>query len=871
MQEQYQPLALEADIQKFWEEHQCFKVTEDLNKEKFYCLSMFPYPSGHLHVGHVRNYVLGDVIARYQRMLGKNVLHPIGWDAFGLPAENAAIEKGIPPAKWTYANIEHMRKQFKQLGLSFDWSREITTCKPDYYRWEQWLFIQLLKNGLVYKKSAVVNWDPIDKTVLANEQVIDGRGWRSGAFVERKEIPQWFLKITAYADELLNDLDTLEAWPDEVKTMQRNWIGRSQGLTIQFKVNHPELQQGDFCQGATKTEQPSLIKIHEDCELNGNTDKNSSTKSIDAIEVFTTRPDTLFGATFIAVSPSHPIAHYVAKHDPKLQVIITRYQQIPTSEEATAHLEKKGFITQFTAFNPLTKENLPIWIANFVKTDYGSGAIMGVPAHDERDFEFAKKYNLPIRPVILSNQSHDYQFAPLISNTGTLINSGPYTGLSAELASVTIAKQLIKEQIAVHTTNYRLRDWGVSRQRYWGTPIPIIYCSHCGAVPVPEEDLPVVLPETIQFNGVGSPLKNMPEFYQTHCPTCNQPATRETDTLDTFVESSWYYARFACPTQNRAMLDDRAKYWTPVDHYIGGIEHAVLHLLYARFFHKILRDLGLLNSNEPFTRLLTQGMVLKDGAKMSKSKGNTVNPAKLMSQYGADTLRLFILFAAPPEQSLEWSDAGVEGAYRFLKRLWALAYSNLWIIELNETHKHSLTQPIDWTKIPNEYRSLRRQIHEILQLARNDYERQQFNTVIASCMKLLNTLQTTSQLLLSTTDDTALTLKHLIWQGLSILLRLLAPIVPHITHALWKELKFCGLISKAHWPKVAADALTAEKIDWVIQVNGKLRAQLSLDIHYNDETLKAIILNDPLIKRYTENQTIKKIIIVPKKLVNIVI
>jgi len=832
MQEQYQPLALEADIQKFWEEHQCFKVTEDLNKEKFYCLSMFPYPSGHLHVGHVRNYVLGDVIARYQRMLGKNVLHPIGWDAFGLPAENAAIEKGVPPAKWTYANIEHMRKQFKQLGLSFDWSREITTCRPDYYRWEQWLFIQLLKNGLVYKKSAVVNWDPIDKTVLANEQVIDGRGWRSGALVERKEIPQWFLKITAYADELLNDLDTLEAWPDEVKTMQRNWIGRSQGLTIQFKVNNPELE---------------------------------------TIEIFTTRPDTLFGATFIAVSPSHPIARYIAKHDPKLQAIIASFQQIPTSEEATAHLEKKGFSTQLTAYNTLTHENLPIWIANFVKTDYGSGAIMGVPAHDERDFEFAKKYHLPIRPVILSTQAHDFQSAPLISDTGTLINSGPYTGLSAELASVTIAKKLIQEKIAMHTTNYRLRDWGVSRQRYWGTPIPIIYCTTCGVVPVPEEDLPVVLPETIQFNGVGSPLKNMPEFYQTDCPICKQPATRETDTLDTFVESSWYYARFACPTQNRAMLDDRAKYWTPVDHYIGGIEHAVLHLLYARFFHKILRDLGLLNSNEPFTRLLTQGMVLKDGAKMSKSKGNTVDPAKLMSQYGADTLRLFILFAAPPEQSLEWSDAGVEGAYRFLKRLWTLAYNNPWIIELNETHKHSLTQSIDWTKISHSHRNLRRQIHEILQLARNDFERQQFNTVIASCMKLLNTLQTASQLLSSSTDDALHTIKHIIWQGLSILLRLLAPIVPHITHALWKELKFPGLIGKAAWPKVAADALTVEKIDWVVQVNGKLRAQLSLDIHYNDETLKAVILNDPQIKRYTENQTIKKIIIVPKKLVNIVI
>ena len=833
MQEQYQPLTLEADIQNFWEEHQCFKVTEDLNKEKFYCLSMFPYPSGHLHVGHVRNYVLGDVIARHQRMLGKNVLYPIGWDAFGLPAENAAIAQKTPPAKWTYANIKHMRKQLKQLGLSFDWSREITTCKPDYYRWEQWLFIQLYKKGLAYKKNAFVNWDPVDKTVLANEQVIDGRGWRSGALIERKKISQWFLKITDYADELLNDIDTLEAWPNEVKTMQRHWIGRSQGLTIEFNVNDSKL---------------------------------------DPIKIFTTRPDTLFGATFIALSPDHPITHALIQQDPKFHEIIADFQYIPTSEEAVAHLEKKGIATHLTACHPLTKENLPIWIANFVKTDYGTGAIMGVPAHDERDFEFAKKYHLPIRPVIQSSKKHDYQSAPLITNTGTLINSGPYTGLSAELASVTIAKMLIKENFATHTTHFRLHDWGVSRQRYWGTPIPIIYCPRCGEVPVPEEDLPVVLPEAIHLNDGNSPLKNNPEFYQTYCPTCKQPAHRETDTFDTFVESSWYYARFACPKQNRSMLDDRAKYWTPVDHYIGGIEHAVLHLLYARFFHKVLRDLGLLNSNEPFTRLLTQGMVLQNGIKMSKSKGNTIDPTQLIAHYGADTLRLFILFAAPPEQSLEWSDTGVEGAYRFLKRLWALAYSTPWIIELNENHKHSLTLPIDWTKIPHEYRKLRRHIHEILQLARHDFEKQQFNTVIAGCMKLLNTLQTANQLLSSSIkENTQHLLKQIIWQGLSIVLRLLAPIVPHITHALWKELKFPGLISKAHWPKVAADALMTEKIDWVIQINGKLRAQLSLDMHYNDETLKTIILNNPIIKRHTENRVVKKIIIVPKKLVNIVI
>lgn len=833
LQEEYQAEVIEAEVQKFWQEHDCFKVIEDLNKEKFYCLSMFPYPSGSLHVGHVRNYVLGDVIARYQRMLGKNVLHPIGWDAFGLPAENAAIKHGVAPADWTYRNIDSMRVQFKQLGLSFDWNREITTCKPDYYRWEQWLFIQLLKKGLVYKKTSVVNWDPVDQTVLANEQVINGRGWRSGALIERKEIPQWFLKITAYADELLNGLESLEGWPEEVKAMQRHWIGRSPGLAIQFLINDPHLT---------------------------------------SLEIFTTRPDTLFGASFLAISPQHLLARYAAEHNPCVQKFIDSYQHVPVSEAANATLEKQGIASGITALHPMTREALPIWIANFVKTDYGCGAIMGVPAHDERDFEFAIKYQLPILPVITppDKKSHDYHQGPLITS-GQLINSGPFTGLSSEKASTVISELLIKHELANYKTHYRLRDWGVSRQRYWGAPIPIIYCNDCGAVPTPEKDLPVILPESVHLTGVGSPLKAMPEFYQTTCPQCGHAATRETDTFDTFVESSWYYARFACPSQDKVMLDDRAKYWTPVDHYIGGIEHAVLHLLYARFFHKALRDIELLNSNEPFTRLLTQGMILKDGAKMSKSKGNTIAPEVLIKKYGCDTLRLFTLFAAPPEQSLEWSDSGVEGAHRFLKRLWTFVYSHTWLHELNEACEKNLVHPIDWAHAPIQERNLRRHIYEILQLAKHDYERQQFNTVIAGCMKLLNLLQAAGQLLHTPSETSHLNLKQLIQEGLSILLRLLAPIVPHITHVLWQALKFNGLIIKANWPKVAADALTMEEIEWVVQINGKLRARLLLATNSDEKTIKMAVLNNPRVKRYTEHKAIKKIIVVPKKLVNIVI
>jgi len=845
MKKEYQPEVLEPAVQKFWQAHQCFKATEDPNKEKFYCLSMFPYPSGHLHVGHVRNYVLGDVIARYQRMLGKNVLHPIGWDAFGLPAENAALKHGVAPAEWTYANIDHMRTPLKQLGLGFDWSREITTCKPDYYRWEQWLFVQLLKKGLVYKKNSAVNWDPVDHTVLANEQVIDGRGWRSGALIERREIPQWFFKITAYADELVDDLDALTEWPEEVKTMQRHWIGRSSGLTIQFKID-------------------------KNCALNDNAAESSVVQSID---VFTTRPDTLFGVTFLAISPQHTLARYAAEHNIQIQKFIASYQQVSVAEAATATLEKQGIDSGLTARHPITHEPLAIWIANFVKSDYGCGAIMGVPAHDARDFDFAKKYQLAVRTVIqaLEKEPTDDTQGPL---GGQLINSGVFTGLSSAQAAMAITELLIKNGLACKKIHYRLRDWGVSRQRYWGSPIPIINCDHCGAVPVPEKDLPVILPEAIHFTGTHSPLKTMPEFYQTTCPQCHQPATRETDTLDTFVESSWYYARFACPTQAKAMLDNRAHYWLPVDHYIGGIEHAILHLLYARFFHKVLRDLDLIDSkhNEPFTRLLTQGMVLKDGTKMSKSKGNTVDPKQLMNIYGSDTLRLFVLFAAPPEQSLEWSNSGVEGAHRFLKRLWTFAYMNVWLREFNQNATSNLENPFDDTHIPTKQQAFRREIYKILQLAKHDYERQQFNTVIASSMKLLNLLSTAEHSNMNSTSATPnLAIQYIIQLGFSMLLRLLAPIVPHITHVLWQELAFTGLILDAHWPTLAADALTIEEITWVVQVNGKLRAHLSLATTADEEAIKTAALNNAIIKRYTENQAIKKMIIVPKKLINIVL
>jgi leucyl-tRNA synthetase len=827
MDEQYNPQKIEANTQEFWDERNSFQATEDLNKEKFYCLSMFPYPSGWLHMGHVRNYTIGDVIARYQRMLGKNVLQPMGWDAFGLPAENAAIKNKIPPAEWTYKNIEHMRNQLMSLGLAVDWSREIATCDPEYYRWEQWFFLQLYKKGLVYKKSAEVNWDPVDHTILANEQVIDGRGWRSGALVERREIPQWFLKITAYANELLNDLDQLPQWPEQVKTMQRNWIGRSEGVEVKFPL--------------------------------ADHDK--------PLTIFTTRPDTLFGVTYIAIAPQHPLAKQAAENNPVLQQFLEECRNIKVAEAELATMEKRGVPTGFNALHPLTQQEIPIWVANFVVMDYGSGAVMAVPAHDQRDFEFAKQYQLPLQQVIAPHNQAEWDFTKAaFVQPGTLLDSGEFTGLDSKTAITTIIDYLEQQQLGTRQINFRLRDWSISRQRYWGAPIPMINCSVCGAVPVPEKDLPIILPEQINFSGIASPLKSIPEFYQVTCPNCGKSAARETDTFDTFFESSWYYARFACKKQDKAMLDGRANYWAPVDQYIGGIEHAVMHLLYARFIHKTMRDESLLNSDEPFTRLLTQGMVLNQGIKMSKSKGNTVDPQPLIERFGADTVRLFIIFAAPPEQSLEWSDSGVEGAHRFLKRLWTFAYENREIITEENRKAKPDDSHIDWETADPRQRETLRQIYEVLEQIKFDYERLQFNTVVSGCMKLFNLLAKIPP----ASENNSNIQPHIIHKGLSILLRLLAPIAPHITHHLWQELYYSGIILQAPWPKGNAAALKVDQIELVVQINGKLRTRITVPVHADTSTIENIATNDSKVQYSLADKIIKKIITVPGRLVNIV-
>jgi leucyl-tRNA synthetase len=824
MDNRYNPEAVEQEAQDYWVKKQCYQVNEDLNKEKFYCLAMFPYPSGSLHMGHVRNYTLSDVIARYQRALGKNVLQPIGWDAFGLPAENAAIKNNVHPAEWTKQNIASMKAQFLKLGNAYDWRREITTCDPLYYRWEQWFFIQLYKKNLVYKKNAWVNWDPVDKTVLANEQVVEGRGWRSGALVERKAIPQWFIKITAYADELLLGLDTLDAWPAQVKQMQRNWIGRSEGCEVYFQIE----------------DMPKPLKV------------------------YTTRPETLMGVTYFAIAPDHPLAKKAAETNPDVEAFIQSCAGTSTAESDIAALEKRGIATGFFATHPITGTKLPIWIANFVLMQYGTGAVMSVPAHDARDFEFATQYQLPITPVIAPSDkkaSHDYSKTAFLDE-GVLINSGEFNGLTSTDAKAAITRYLEDEKKGVATVNYRLRDWGVSRQRSWGTPIPMILCEDCGPVPVPEDDLPVRLPEHIDFSTQGSPLASCPEFLHTSCPKCGQDAQRETDTFDTFMESSWYYARFACKGQEDVMLDDRAKYWTPVDQYIGGVEHAVMHLLYARFFHKLMRDEGLLNSDEPFKALLTQGMVLKDGQKMSKSVGNTVDPNHLIQSYGADTARLFSMFAAPPEQSLEWSDSGVEGAYRFLKRLWVFVHEHESSFnEASEMHGEG-NPPIDWQTVEPRLKKARAEVHQIIAQATTDYERSQFNTVVSACMKLFNTL---SAYPVKTDEDT-----YFFYHSMTALLRLLAPITPHICHVLWKTLGFSKPIIDAPWPKFDKNALKTDEVDFIVQVNGKLRAQFTAP---ND------MPEDALIDRakteaasFIENKTLKKSIIVAhRQLINLVV
>jgi leucyl-tRNA synthetase len=816
MQENYQPLLIEQDVQATWEASGVFNVSESSTQEKYYCLSMFPYPSGRLHMGHVRNYTIGDVISRYQRMLGKNVMQPMGWDAFGLPAENAAMQHGVHPADWTYQNIDYMRDQLKQLGFGYDWNRELATCDPDYYKWEQWFFLKLLDKGLVYKKTAPVNWCPTDMTVLANEQVIDGCCWRCDTKVERKEIAQWFLKITAYADELLASLEALDGWPEQVKTMQANWIGRSEGVEMDFQV--PELSQ--------------------------------------PLRIYTTRPDTLMGVTYLAVAAEHPLALKASEGNESIANFIEECKTMETSEAAMETMEKRGIDSGIKALHPLTGEAVPVWIANFVLMGYGTGAVMAVPAHDQRDYEFANKYGIAIKQVIFSKDGEaDDCSEHAFTAKGVLGHSGDFDGLTSEQAFVAISETLEKADKGVRKVNFRLRDWGVSRQRYWGAPIPVIYCDDCGTVPVPEKDLPVTLPRDVVLDGSQSPLVAHPTFSKVDCPCCAKPARRETDTFDTFMESSWYFARFASSKAD-SMLDESAKYWLPVDHYIGGIEHAILHLLYARFYTKLLRDEGLVVCDEPFKRLLTQGMVLKDGSKMSKSKGNTVDPQELIAQYGADTVRLFIMFAAPPEQSLEWSDSGVEGAFRFLKRLWRQAYLHL--------EAGGSTRVLDKATLTEEQKVVRRQVHQTLQKVTHDMGvRIIFNTAIAANMELVNTLS-------KFTDDSD-NAKAIRQEALEFIVLMLAPIVPHICHQLWQDLGHTEALVGASWPAVDESALAQDTIDLMVQVNGKLRSKISVSADASSEVIQAMALNDETTLRFIDGQAIKKVIVVPNKLVNIVI
>jgi len=859
MKETYTPATIEADAQRHWTEQGSFEVSEDPNREKYYCLSMFPYPSGKLHMGHVRNYTIGDVISRYQRMLGKNVLQPMGWDAFGLPAEGAAIKHGMAPAKWTYSNIEYMKNQLQQLGFGYDWRRELATCKPDYYKWEQWLFTELYKKGLVYRKNSVVNWDPVDQTVLANEQVIDGRGWRSGARVERREIPQWFIKITDYADELLDELDRMEHWPEQVRTMQRNWIGRSEGVQMDFAI-----------EGSDET-----------------------------LTIYTTRPDTLMGVTYMAVAAEHPLALRAAKDNPELAAFIEECRQGGTSEADIELMEKRGHRLGINALHPISGEAVPVFAANFVLMGYGTGAVMAVPGHDQRDWEFAHRYGIPLKQVITAADGSATSIEQAAyTEKGTLINSGQFDGLGSAEAFEAIADHLQQAGKGQKQVNYRLRDWGVSRQRYWGAPIPMVHCPECGIVPVPKEQLPVVLPEDIEFDATGgSPIKKMPEWYRTTCPECGGEAERETDTFDTFMESSWYFARYACPDADQEMLDQRARYWLPVDHYVGGIEHAILHLLYARFYNKLMRDVGLIDNDEPFSKLLTQGMVVAetyyresaDGArswynpaevvtrrddkggilsatlesdgqpvqiggveKMSKSKNNGVDPQSLVDRFGADTVRLYTMFTSPPDQSLEWSDEGVEGANRFIRRIWALACNN-------EQRIREAGEPPE--ELDDTRKAARREVHAALQQACFDYDRQQFNTVVSASMKITNALYKLGQ----EAADAAL-----LREGMSIVLRLLAPIAPHVTHELWRSLGFGEDILDSTWPVADPSALVQESIQYVVQVNGKVRARIEVPADADRATIERLAQDDPNAQKFIGEATVRKIIVVPGKLVNIV-
>lgn len=857
MESIYNPQTIEAQVQKHWAENKTFKAQEKPGQEKFYCLSMFPYPSGRLHMGHVRNYSLGDVISRYQRMQGKNVMQPMGWDAFGLPAENAAIKNNSAPAKWTYQNIDYMRNQLKSLGFGYDWDRELATCSKEYYRWEQWFFTTLYEKGLVYKKNATVNWDPVDQTVLANEQVIDGRGWRSGAIVEKKEIPQWFIKITDYAEELLNDLDQLEGWPEQVKTMQKNWIGRSEGVEMTFQV----------------------------------------ADSDDSFEIYTTRPDTIMGVTYVALAATHPLSIKASENNAELAEFIKQCKAENATEADMANIEKKGVDTGLKAVHPLTGELVPVWAANFVLMDYGSGAVMSVPGHDQRDFEFATKYGLEIKQVIEGSENDDISVAA-ITEKGKLINSGEFDGLNFKRAFKQIAWKLSQEGKGEIKVNYRLRDWGVSRQRYWGTPIPMINLENGESVPVPADQLPVELPEDVVMNGVTSPIKDDPEWAKT---TYNgEAAFRETDTFDTFMESSWYYARYCSPSEDGQMLDpEKANYWLPVDQYIGGIEHAILHLLYARFFHKLLRDVGLVESDEPFKSLLCQGMVLADtyyreaenGAqewisptdveverdekgkiiaakskidgepvisagmsKMSKSKNNGIDPQSVIDQFGADTVRLFIMFTSPPEQTLEWSDSGVEGAHRFLKRVWKLAH------DFSESGD---APALEGLSLNSAQKATRRELHKTIAKVSDDIGRRNtFNTAIAAVMELMNHVTKQS---METPEDRAV-----MQEAVRGIILMLTPIVPHFAHEVWNAIGDGTAVEDTLWPAIDESALVEDEKLIIVQVNGKLRAKITVSADAQQDAVQALAMDDENVSKFTEGKTIRKVIFVPGKLLNIV-
>jgi leucyl-tRNA synthetase len=861
MQERYEPSVVEPEAQAWWDGHDTFVVTEDPAREKYYCLCMFPYPSGRLHMGHVRNYTIGDVLTRYMRMQGCNVLQPMGWDAFGLPAENAAMANGVPPAKWTFDNIGYMKGQLKSLGFGIDWSREVATCRPEYYRWNQWLFLRMLEKGIAYRTTGIVNWDPVDQTVLANEQVIDGRGWRTGAIVEKREIPMYYLRITRYAEDLLDALDALPGWPERVKLMQENWIGRSEGLEIDFDVD----------------------------------------ASGERLRVYTTRPDTLFGVTYMAVAAEHPLAQRAAAGNPDLQAFLAECRRSGVTEAALETMEKRGMPLGIHAIHPFTGDRVPVWVANFVLMGYGTGAVMAVPAHDQRDWEFARRYGLRIHQVI---QPEDGSLADMDSGAfvehGRLINSGQFDGLDFDEAFDAFAKFVEAQQRGKRRVNYRLRDWGISRQRYWGCPIPLVHCDACGDVPVPDHQLPVVLPEGLVPDGSGNPLAKSAAFLACDCPKCGRPARRETDTMDTFVDSSWYFFRFASAGNDRAMVDERARYWMPVDQYIGGIEHAILHLLYSRFWTRVMRDLGLTDTIEPFTNLLTQGMVLNEiffrkpdsgrityynpadvdvqvdergvriGAvlradgqpvesggigTMSKSKGNGVDPQALVERYGADTARLFMMFAAPPEQTLEWSEEGVEGAFRFMKRLW------------KAVHLHVSQGPagsIDRSALDAAQRDLRRLVHEMLAKVTIDVGRRRtFNTAIAAVMELMNAL--------ARADDRSAQGRAIMQEALEIVVLVLSPVVPHACHALWRELGHATAVVDERWPTPDPQALERERVEVVVQVNGKLRGRVTVPVDAGEAQVREAALADANVQRFVGGRPVRKFIYVPGRLANVVV